>query len=89
MPSTIERVVIEAITPGENSASISVLFGVLGVGVLLNLFFWILTDSIHFLILGILTAALFILFGKFRSIFDSDLIKLQEQKNKEISKKDD
>jgi len=67
MPSSIERLVTEAVTPGENKASLDILFPLLAVGTLLNLFFWLVIDSYHFLVLALLSAVLLYLLAKFRS----------------------
>jgi len=72
MPSTIERLVTEAVTPGENQASLDILFPLLAVSALLNLFFWVLIDSYHFLVLGILSGILLFLLAKFRSHLEFD-----------------
>lgn len=85
MSSIIEQVVTESITPGENSASLSVLFALLAFCVILNLFFWLLIDSFHFLVIALLSAVLLVLIGKFQSQFSSALNK----EAGEASKKDD
>jgi len=79
MSSTIEKVVIEAFTSGENSASLDLLFVLLAGGVFVNLIFWLLIESIHFLVLSIFSGILLYLFSTYRHLFDSGLIKEQEK----------
>jgi len=87
MSSTIERVVTEAFTQGENSASLDLLFVLLAGGVFVNLIFYLFVDSIHFLVLSFFSGILLYLFSNYRHLFDSALIKEQEKLEAEAKKK--